>query len=98
MFYSQCPICGSKLMIRNWHEDYYTVETDEQCFKCDYHKNWAYGRTEISFKGAYENFSYSTNITEYNIIQKRLDKARWKYRKFLLRINKIKGRSYSKYF
>lgn len=98
MYYSKCPICGSKTVVRTWHEDYYTVEIDEECSKCGYHKNWSYGMTEISFKGINEKFTYSTILNEYNNIYKRLNKARWSYRKYLLRSGLIKGKSYSKYF
>jgi Zn ribbon nucleic-acid-binding protein len=93
-----CPICGHQLIIRTWHEDYYRVETDEKCFKCGYHKNEAYGNTEISFRGAIEGFSYNVNMNNYCNILRRLNKARWKYRKFLLRTGKIKGKNFSRFF
>lgn len=98
MYYSRCPICGYKTVIRTWHEDYYCVETDEKCPICDYHKNWSYGSTEISFQGCYETYGYNISINDYYKIERRLDNERWKYRKYLLRIGKIKGKHYSKYF
>lgn len=96
--YEKCPICGNKLNVVNYKEDYYIVETDEKCVKCGYHKNNAYGRTEITFQNCYETYYYNTNRKIYNKIYKSFNKARWKYRKYLLRTNKIKGKSYSKYF
>lgn len=94
---SKCPICGNKLIIKNWYEDYYRVETDEKCLKCKYHKNWAYGRTDIEFQGYSESFGYSIDINTYYKIYKKFNKARWSYRKYLLRTNKIKGKTYSKW-
>lgn len=91
--YEKCPICGNKLNEESYYDCdiHTTVEYHKKCSKCNYEEEYAYGYYRDGIDGGCM-IDYAYNYKPSKIELKRYKKKLWSYRKFLLRIHKIKGK------
>jgi len=90
-----CPVCGRLLNTERWFEECGCVETYSKCLKCGYCHHWSYGTTWVGFGGFDFEYSYTITEEEYFKMVKQANKARWKYRKWLLRKGIVKGKKHA---
>ena len=91
---SRCPICNSKMSYSDSGVEHITCEVYENCPVCNYYNDFAFCYSICGIKD-YPLDSDYTLSWGYNYRPTRKEKlnfkkAMWKYRKELLRNNKIK--------
>lgn len=91
--YYKCPICGHKMKEESYYDSdiHMMIEEHCECLTCDYKEEYTYGNGICGIFGvAFITYGYNHKPNKLEL--KRYKKKLWSYRKFLLRIHKIKGK------
>lgn len=97
---NKCSVCGNKLKEDYSYYDgdlHTTVEYSYTCTICGYSEEYAYGcgRDGVPSEDIQFGYSYSDKSIDRNKGYKIFKNQLWKYRKKMLRVGKIKGRTHN---